>query len=344
MNKICPIISITAAMLTVASFADVTPYADTVKTDTDWYTVAATDVDTDLDSSPVSIGSDTMKADTIPMVFTFTITAPNACESTSDLPTGNLGPIGIAQVVNDGFYVKVGEGAWTKITGLDNVAENTQFTLKLTLDNRDTTKKFRWSVNDKSAAFAEYTKSGTGFCFDCYGKANIALTAIYQTITIENIVIEGGKIAIPEADIQKIEEIAQTGSETASEYLNANAHTKFSTIKNENIKVSDAYALGLVKPVNNEMQVQGGGELIVKKAENKTVAQPTKIPVALNVEPPANVATITYQIIGSTDGTSWTAIGESTTDADALAIPVDQMGEYKLFKVRANIEYLQGNN
>ena len=238
--------------------------------------------------------------------------------------------------------------AWQALSGT-LPAENT-YTLVMDFDKHDGN-KVRFSVDGEvltaaadSASWLTYaTAVENTVSVDFIGSASVGSFLGNQIeITGEVIVIPGkGEIDVRKDDVAAVAATATAKGYSVDAFLAADAKAAFSGFVTE-VKVAEAYALGLVKKVGNEMVPVDNGELKIAADAQANVAN--GIPVNLNIVPPPPAdtgATISYQLMGSTTGAEgdYASIGDPTTRIEDIKIPTASVATDKLryFKVETTV-------
>ena len=238
--------------------------------------------------------------------------------------------------------------AWQTLSGTPP-EETTSYTLVMDFDKRDGN-KVRFSVGGEvltaaadSASWLTYaTAVENTVSVDFIGSASVGSFLGNQIeITGEVIVIPGkGEIDVRKDDVAAVEKTAEKkGYESVDAFLAADAKEAFGSDFVTNVKVAEAYALGLVTKDGNAMVPVDNGEL--KIAANAQANVANGIPVNLNIVPPADTdtgATIVYALQGRKSEGGWDTLVSGVTALDKLAIPTDKVtAGYRHFKVETTV-------
>lgn len=240
----------------------------------------------------------------------------------------------VAFAINEAGFNAWNGSAWVQLTGATVPTEGTSFVLLVEFDNREATKKVRFSVGGTpltyggnewiiySSAVTETVKVGFA------GSGMIASFKGDQIkVTAEIIPVgDDGAIIIKEEDLAKFKNSLPAGYDKVDDFIADDASKAFgSSFATPNITVGEAYALGLVADNGSgTMAPVDGGEL---KAHAVAQANNAKgIELGLNVTPPANTgATITYAVYNGNEKVS-----------DECIIPNSALSRgLKTFKVQA---------
>lgn len=168
--------------------------------------------------------------------------------------------------------------------------------------------------------------------------ATTSIEAEFYDIVVE-IQAGEGKIDIAAEDAPAINAAAVNKGKTPSEYLNMNAKEAFQSMSfDDNVKVSHAYALGLVVTDGpSTLVVKNEGKLEIKAKTSEITADKIKLTFVGGVTPNVKSgATITYKLKGSIDNVTWVDLG-SIPD---FAIPRNQVGDYNYFKIVTNVKLI----
>lgn len=337
--------------LTQASWTTPTGYAWAYETVD---SKACAEINTDLDA-PVTLTSSTVNSASELTKMTFDLiasTVPNGVAVTA--PDGKSPAYGFAIKADENgarnFYAYIG-ATWVKLTGTPP-EENTAYTLTVIEDARSGFGKVQFSVNGTIlsdtttepattwfSAGDRATAKGTVYV-DLYGTGYFhQIDGDTQTVKAAEIIPTDGKKVVVTPEAAAAFE-AKAGSAAAVATL-MTTDLKDSGISGApssgSLKVRDAYALGLVSVENSALKVKDNGVIVMSKGTQPTTADTTKIPLALNVTPPEGAATVTFTLLGSNDGSAWTAV-QSDKKAAELSIPLTGT-VYNYYKVQANITY-----
>lgn len=257
------------------------------------------------------------------------------------------------------FMARLGSD-WITLTGATVPAEGTPYTLTIELDNRvANASKVRFSVaisetttvllpENSTDGWIDYATpvTGAGVKVNFLGCGKVASFIGKQLNVIgEIIVIEGkGSVDVKKEDVKAFENAIPVGSsyDTVDKFLAAPANDVFANSSFQTgLTVAEAYAIGLVaKDASGTMAPVDDGALKVKADAQAGTTDGIK--VALNITPPDvndTGATISYQLQGSTDGSSYTNIGKEESEQSAIKIPTDcvdgsnEKPKYRFFKV-----------
>lgn len=238
--------------------------------------------------------------------------------------------------------------AWVTLSGAQ--MPKSEYTLVMDFDNRAGTKKVRFTVGETvltgtgaTDGWFDYGSTAIAKNIDFVGSATFSSLVGKQIKVVGEIIVIGdkGKITVKNEDISAMNATAQAKRyESADAFLAADAKTAYLGFVSD-IKVAEAYALGLVKKDGNEMVAVDNGDLKVKADAQANVAN--GIPVNLNISPLAKSdtgATISYQLMGSATGADYTAVGDSVTDIANIKIPTDSITtdkKMRYFKVQTMV-------
>ena len=246
----------------------------------------------------------------------------------------------VAFAINEAGFNAWNGSAWVQLTGATVPTEGTSFVLLVEFDNREATKKVRFSVGltaqsmtalkNGDAEWITYSSAVTETVK--VGFAGSGMITSFEgdqlRVTAEIIPVDGGTITIKEEDLEKFKNSLPTGYTKVDDFIAADAQTAFGSdnFKATGIKVGEAYALGLVaeNKTTGKMAPVDGGELkahAVAQANNAN-----GIELGLNVTPPANTgATITYAVYNGNEKVS-----------DGCVIPNTALDSgLKVFKIQA---------
>ena len=147
----------------------------------------------------------------------------------------------------------------------------------------------------------------------------------------------GVSVKVPDEDVEAFDDVAKSREMTLKDFLKAEAGKVIDGFKTLKVKIIEAYALGLVKIREGQLRIVDGGKLrIVAKSR---AAVEGGIALDVNVEPPTGTGTtVHYQLMGSADGSAYTAIGDPVSNKADLKIPLNQVGAYNYFKVVTEIK------
>lgn len=257
------------------------------------------------------------------------------------------------------FWAYVSSG-WEKLEGFTVPAAETDYSLRVTFDYKNTTKYVKFSVKTEGSTYTDLHEYGDSttiwfetaqaqagvsqYCF--VGSGKVKSFAMAQCAVEAEVVVDpsGKEIAVPEAQVAAVAALA-TGSETVAQVLAATATTKFPGLTVEGVTVADAIALGLIAPDNK-------GEMEVKqtsvKVSGNALAASSDIAINVNVaKPEGSNATITYTLRGSTDGSTFEDVAGCTGLSEVPTIPTSLIGtgtgKYLFFKVKVSVEYPTAN-
>jgi len=168
--------------------------------------------------------------------------------------------------------------------------------------------------------------------------AMTSIEAAYYDILVE-IQAGEGKIDIAAEDAPAINAAAGNKGKTPSEYLDMKANEAFDHMTfDENVKVSHAYALGLVVTDGPDtLVVKNKGKLEIKAKTSEITSDTIKLAFVGGVTPNTKSgATIRYKLKGSTDNVAWVDLGT----IDNFSIPRSYVGTYHYFKITTNVELI----
>lgn len=351
MNKL--IIALSVACASACVFADsnaVTPYNDLKTTSLDWFNVNATNLDTPTGCTQSGEGSITADGDAMvvdsemgkPVTFTannatdkeiVTVTIKMAASTVPELQSLTGAKVAFAISGEDDRKYNVWLGSkWSPLVD-EPVADESEYTLIVRFDNRDSVKKVQFVVgetalkDENNETWFSYgdTAVASQLAVDLVGSGKVAFLTGNQIQIDTEIVVDPtvGNLNIPEADAKAFgKDVATILKEDASKYgLPAN---KF--------KVSTAYALGLIKNVDGKMTKVADG---VKVKAVATAQVTDTIPVAfVDAIEPQGDATVSYQLQGKgAKDADWTPIGDPQDSIEKISIPVKDLGAMNYFKV-----------
>ena len=332
----------------------------TLPTDYEWAyetvdSLACAEINTSL-NAPVTLTSSTLNSASGLTKMSFDLIASTVPYGVDvDVPSGKAPAYGFAIKADDStpanrnFYAYIGD-SWVKLTGTVP-EEGAAFTLTVIEDARSGFGKVQFRVGSVILADADDTSAtwfDAGSRNTANGQVNIDLygTGYFhqidgdsQTITAAEIISGDNKKVVVDLQTESALEAAAQAGDVATlmtTKLHASGISGAPTAESA-LDVRDAYALGLVSVENSELKVKDDGVIVMKKGTQPTTADTTKIPLALNITPPEGAATVTFSLLGSNDGSAWTAV-QSDKAADELAIPLTGT-TYTYYKVQANITY-----
>lgn len=257
-----------------------------------------------------------------PVPYTDSLPAPDASAQVAFCIATNTTSGGAATL---NAYVS---GGWTNLTGTIPSAE---YTLTITFDYTGATKYAKFAIDgvdltNGDEKWFQIAASATGvkdYCFIGSGDLKSILTT-GQDVTAETIDVSGaGSVNVPEEVITSI--TVPDGSTLAAELAKTDAGGN---------KVIDNVVLGL----RTSEGLKDDGKLVAKNNDVGST-DTTKIKLGLNaVAPEGTGATVTYQLRGSNDGSTFTDIGDPVTNPDSLEIPLTGT-VYKYYNVKAVITY-----
>ena len=373
MNKLIIALSLACASACVfaADNATPTPYNDLkLNEPTAWFSATAENDQVKLgglsktgdglkaegDMLVVETDADTMAAVTLTATDAATedITTVTLDMSASTVPSESLkgkdtmsakGKIAFAIAGDDdnrGFRVWLGGDSWEHLIGADAPADEASYKLVVRFDGRQNVNKVSFEVVINSIGTvlkktSETTDDGwygygaepvaKAVAVDLIGSGKIAsITGSQISIQAEVIDVGGlGKVVIPE--------------EIASRYEATDPVPGSCKV---NVNVATAVALGLMKVEDGEVKVDNTTDFTVKA--DATAKYSDAIPVVFPNFNPANVpntTVISYQLMGSTDGTdnSYTDVGAAVSNIADVKIPQSAINEGKrYFKVVTKVE------
>lgn len=243
------------------------------------------------------------------------------------------------------YYAWVGS-TWTKLLGKEpSDVDGTSYTLLVTFDNREATKKVQFKVDGtvlKDTSGNEWLAYSpvvsTTMSIDLVGSGNVKSLAGNQvTVTAEVIDVDGGTIDIKEEDMAAFKKAKPEKYNTVDAFVAASASEAFGSdkFKTTGITVGAAYALGLVEKVTGtdgeKMIPKDDGELKAHAIAESTTAG---IKIGLNVTPrPDTGATIAFKVV---DEKSTEVEGVTIDQNFNILIPSDKLAKgLKTYKVQA---------
>lgn len=235
-------------------------------------------------------------------------------------------------------------GAWVTLSGPAVPEEKTPYTLLMEFDNREANKKVRFTVTIggtatvlKGASEAEWLTYATDAIqrnVDFVGNGNVVdFEGERLTIIAEIVVVDGGKIRIKEADMEKFRAAMpdlEIKYDTVDEFIADAAQTAFGSdnFKTAGVPVGAAYALGLVA-ADETGKMAPVEEGVLKARAVATAGDTEGIKLGLNVAAIPDLedtgATISYQVVD-----------ENSAVTEGLVIPKEKLAAgLKIFTVRA---------
>ena len=247
------------------------------------------------------------------------------------------------------FVAWVGGQEWITLTGATVPDEGTSYALAIEFDNTDGN-KVRFSVGGTSLkngtvewiSYGDSAVEGDDVKVNFVGCGKVSSFVGKQIYVSGEIVVIGGKGSVEINNEAKaaFEKVAGQGGVDA--FLASNAKESFGTSNiDSTLLVAEAYALGLIVKSGDTMEPLEDGNGALKVKADAQASTTGGIPVKLNIQPPDDSgATISYQVQGSTDGTSFTPIdGTTATSIEQIKIPTDYVDgsndkpKYRFFKV-----------
>ena len=243
------------------------------------------------------------------------------------------------------YYAWVG-GDWTILSEkVPSDVDGTPYTLLVTFDNREATKKVQFKVDGtvlKDASGNEWLAYSpvvsTTMSIDLVGSGNVAFLVGKQvTVTAEVIDVDGGTIDIKEEDMAAFKNAMPERYTTVDAFVAAPASEAFGDkFKTTGITVGAAYALGLV-----EKATDADGEKMIPKDDGElkahAIAESTAegIKIGLNVTPRTDTgATITFNVVDTT--ATEESVVKTVSAGNDIVIPTTALGTgLKKFTVRA---------
>lgn len=251
------------------------------------------------------------------------------------------------------FCVKVSGANWVQMGSAKVPFEGEAYKLVVRFDNRASGRKVQFAaiVAGEEVVLTNETATDGWLTYGSEVESRInvgllgkgalkALRGDQLVIIAEVIVIPqgGGKIEVDEKDLEVFEIESLALGKPVEEYLSLNARDTYkekNTRIDPGLTVAQAYALGLVKSNNGELEFPNNGELDVK-AEAATVDAQGNISVGF-VDVTPNVksgAEFLYQLKKSKDGLTWSDSGPSVVNlADVKILGTDVTDGYHYFKV-----------
>ena len=237
-------------------------------------------------------------------------------------------------------------GAWVTLSGPAVPEEKTPYTLLMEFDNREANKKVRFTVTMiggpatvlKGASEAEWLTYATDAIqrnVDFVGNGNVVdFEGERLTIIAEIVVVDGGKIRINEADMEKFRAAMpylENEYDTVDEFIADAAQTAFGSdnFKTAGVPVGAAYALGLVAD-DGTGKMAPVEEGVLKARAVATAGDTEGIKLGLNVAAIPDLedtgATISYQVVDE----------KNSAVTEGLVIPKEKLAAgLKIFTVRA---------
>lgn len=324
------------------------------------------EIDSDLASPVTFTASNSLTQDQSKVTFDLSAaTVPaNALPTQTELTTkGAKVAFAIHQAAADAraFKAWVGGQNWISLTGAIVPEEDADYTLLMEFNNTNDAKLVRFTVGttvgttvlkNDTTEWIPYGTAVTGqVCVDFVGCGKVASFVGNQIyITAEVITIgDKGTVEVKTEDLKAFKKaIDGTSYKTVDAFLAADATAAYpNTSFQANLKVAEAYALGLVvKDANDKMVplADGNGAITVKADAQANVDG--GIPVKMNINPPPETetgATITYQLAGSATGeaNTYQSVGELKTNPAEITIPTAYVDgtikSYRFFKVTTNV-------
>jgi len=245
---------------------------------------------------------------------------------------------------------------WVALDGFTVPPVDSEYSLRVTFDYKNG-KYVKFSVKtsgdwtelyEQGNSTHKWFATGSGatgvsqYCF--VGTGNVkSFTTAQADVVAESVDVGGKDVAVPEAQVAAVEALATDGGQTVAQVLAADANDKFNTLAvADGVTVADAIALGLIAPnsAGTAMEVK---ETSVKVSGNALAAS-SDIAINVNVaKPEGSNATITYTLLGSTDGSSFSAVPNYTGLSSVPTIPTSligtESGKYLFFKVKVSVTY-----
>ena len=250
------------------------------------------------------------------------------------------------------FWAYVSSG-WEKLEGVTVPAAETDYSLRVTFDYKNTTKYVKFSVKTEGSTYTdlhdadgevtdiwfETASSNTGVNQYCFvGSGNVKSFAMAQcAVEAEQIPITppGGSEPIPMVIPE--EAIAAFGGESGSA---ATAATELVKTADNGKTVLENYVVFGQKALDKEIT---STTKPVAKISTKTDAS-GNIPLSFQNLDVKNVpgTSVSYQLMGAdTAGGTFTAVGDPVSDAADVKIPSSTTK--KVFKVQVNVNYTPAN-
>lgn len=319
------------------------------------------EIDSDLASPVTFTASNTLTQEQSKVTFELSAaTVPANALPTYDDLTNKHAKVAFAihQAAADAraFKAWVGDQNWITLTGAAVPEEDADYTLLMEFNNTNDAKLVRFTVGttvlkNYTTEWIPYGTAVTGSVYvdfvGCGKVKSFVGNQIY--ITAEVITIgDKGTVEVKTEDLNAFKKaIVGTGYQTVDAFLAADATAAYpNTSFQANLKVAEAYALGLVEKDTNDKMVplaDGNGAITVKADAQANVDG--EIPVKLNIKPPASAetgATITYTLWGSETGAegSYQKV-DDFTDLNDIAIQTAYIdgttASNRFFKVKTNV-------
>jgi len=247
------------------------------------------------------------------------------------------------------FWAYVSSG-WKKLEGFTVPAAETDYSLRVTFDYKNTTKYVKFSVKTSGSTYTDLDEYGesttiwfetaqaqTGVNQYCFvGSGNVKSFAMAQcAVEAEQIPITPPSGGDPIPMVIPEEAVAAFGGGSA-----ATAATELVKTADNGKTVLENYVVFGQKALDKEIT---STTKPVAKISTKTDGA-GNIPLSFQNLDVKNVpgTSVSYQLMGATSsGGTFYAVGDPVSSADAVKIPSDT--SYKVFKVQVNVNYNSAN-
>ena len=247
------------------------------------------------------------------------------------------------------FYAWVGATpAWTSLNFTSIPEEDTTYTLTMRFDDTvASAPKVQFTVGSESSAWLAYAgmSKTTKPQIDFVGCGKLtSMNADQVAIVSAEINFDGGKVTIAEKDATAMGKLVK-GSEKIEDVLGDDANNRVSGIdKDCELSVAEAYAIGLIaKGANDTMVAKADGTFKVKADAQAKVDGGIPVGFVTPLTPNDSSATVTYSLEGSTDGSAYEPIPNTTvTNPNQITIPTSAVtGGKRFFKVVTTVTLAQ---
>ena len=233
---------------------------------------------------------------------------------------------------------------WVTLSGPDVPENGTPYALLMEFDNRAPDKKVRFTVTIGETAsvlkgpgdieWLVYASDAITKNVDFVGDGIVKdFQSMQLEIIAEIVVVDGGKIRIKEADMEKFRLAKPDKFETVDQFINTAARTAFGAdkFKTAEVTVGAAYVLGLVAD-DGTGKMAPVEEGVLKAHAVATAGSTEGIALGLNVAPISDLAetgaTIAYQVVD-----------ENSNVTEGLVIPKAKLAAgLKVFRVQAIVK------
>ena len=233
--------------------------------------------------------------------------------------------------------------------------EGDAYRLLIRFDNRIESQKVAFAWVDASDVEYPLTNATTSMWFSDYTvnfktnqQMNVGflgrgvlnnLTGFQLNIVASVTPTTNGTVIISKEDLAVFEKdpvVEAAGG--VDKYMRSDASETYSDKRfQKNISVAQAYALGLIKTVEGQVEVVNDGAIEVKAASASLTSGGLKVNFIGITPNESTGATFNFKLFGSSDGTDWTDLGIQSSSVDAIYIPTSQFGANHFFKVVTDV-------